>query len=435
MNIKSFLEKATHLYLFLMIILFLLSFGKNGYYDIFDYKKMLFLILNFSYIILCTLLCICYCVKNRKNPYELVKIKFNIPCFFVCLYGAISLLSAFLSNHFPKTILGVSRFEGALTQLIYCTVFLLVYLFAGDAKKLFFPFCFSVTFFDIICVLQLLGKNPFGLFPEGMNYYDKGVKFTSSFIGTVGNANLSGAFLSLAVPILFMCLFSTELKHRTAALPPLLLSLIVVANMSVSACILALFLTFPLCLSVILSFYGKKLKFYFLSLLLIGIIFIVIVYYVSFDYNFLKEMHHILHGEIDSSFGSGRIHIWKQVLSSMSFKDFVLGKGPDTMLLDGFEPFARFYPEAGRWVTRSVDAAHNEYLNILYHQGIFALISYVSALLIVLMNGFKTKSREKKTLALGVFSYAMSAFFGISMCPTAPFLWITLALVNSKNET
>ena len=46
------------------------------------------------------------------------------------------------------------------------------------------------------------------------------------------------------------------------------------------------------------------------------------------------ELHSIMHGEISTTFGSGRIHIWEQVLSAVP-EHLLFGTGPDTMLYGG----------------------------------------------------------------------------------------------------
>ena len=110
------------------------------------------------------------------------------------------------------------------------------------------------------------------------------------------------------------------------------------------------------------------------------------------------------------------------------------------MILEGFEPFSRYYPELGKTLTSSIDNAHNEYLNILYHQGIFATASYIGAAAMVVINFFKNASKNKGTLIFGgaIIGYLVSAFFGISTSYVTSFFWLCLGIFeyyfNKKEE-
>ena len=55
--------------------------------------------------------------------------------------------------------------------------------------------------FDIISLLQAAGMNPFGLYPDGLSWADRNVKYSGEFIGTIGNADLVSAFLCVAIPL------------------------------------------------------------------------------------------------------------------------------------------------------------------------------------------------------------------------------------------
>ena len=146
---------------------------------------------------------------------------------------------------------------------------------------------------------------------------------------------------------------------------------------------------------------------------------------------FLHELHEILNGRILPEFGSNRIRIWNNVLSTLHEAP-LLGKGPDTMLLERFEKFSTFYPTLNKTLTTSIDIAHNEYLNILYHQGILGLISYLTLIVSVLKRAIPSRDTCTEALAVAVVSYLSQAFFGFSMCLVSPFFWVILALASQK---
>ena len=150
----------------------------------------------------------------------------------------------------------------------------------------------------------------------------------------------------------------------------------------------------------------------------------------------LHEVHNILHGDLDSSFGSGRIHIWKETAAKAVTRP-LLGFGPDTMINGGLEPFRRYNAELGITLVARIDTAHNEYLNICYHQGILALGAYIWLLVLLARRWTAAAPADGTTLALGagIIGYCAQAFFGLSMCITAPFFWTALGLLARRSES
>ena len=76
-----------------------------------------------------------------------------------------------------------------------------------------------------------------------------------------------------------------------------------------------------------------------------------------------------------------------------------------------------------------IDVAHNEYLNILFHQGLPALGCYLAMLAMLGWRWLHTRSAAAAILGAGVLCYAVQALFGFSMCPSAPFFWAVLGLL------
>lgn len=156
--------------------------------------------------------------------------------------------------------------------------------------------------------------------------------------------------------------------------------------------------------------------------------------YSGFPDGFLLQAHNLLHGVWDDSYGSNRIYIWRQVWALIC-ESPILGGGPDTLGLRGLAGFSRYNEATGTIVTGSIDAAHNEYLNIFVNQGIFALAAYLSAIFISTIRWWKNIEDHAKAIAgAAALFYLIQACFGISMCITAPYLWIALAVLNKKTE-
>jgi len=100
-----------------------------------------------------------------------------------------------------------------------------------------------------------------------------------------------------------------------------------------------------------------------------------------------------------------------------------------------FPAFEKYYPSLDRVITRSIDVAHNEPLNILFHQGIFALIFYTGFIISTLTVWFRNRD-DYVILALGIgfISYLVQSLFTFSMCLTAPYFWICAGLIIGLSD-
>ena len=150
------------------------------------------------------------------------------------------------------------------------------------------------------------------------------------------------------------------------------------------------------------------------------------------DSGLLHEIHELLHGRVSDTFGSGRIYIWKSVLERIP-SQLWLGSGPDTMMLAEIEPFTRFDERLNTAIVAQIDVAHNDYLNILYHQGIFAMLAYMAALVDAAGKWLRNSEKSGVVAALGgaALCYYIQAFFGFSFCGSTIYFWVILGLLVS----
>ncbi|MDO5786086.1 MAG: O-antigen ligase family protein [Eubacteriales bacterium] len=101
------------------------------------------------------------------------------------------------------------------------------------------------------------------------------------------------------------------------------------------------------------------------ALILLLAAFAFLYFYTGFSANStLFQIHELLHGQWDDSFGSGRLYIWRQALALVREAP-LFGGGPDTLAQRGLEGFSRYNEVLQMTVSSEIDAAHNEYLNIL----------------------------------------------------------------------
>ena len=88
-----------------------------------------------------------------------------------------------------------------------------------------------------------------------------------------------------------------------------------------------------------------------------------------------------------------------------------------------------------------IDKVHNEYLQKLVTEGIFSLITYMLLLLLLFIKSIKKITKNKDTLLITLFisflTYAIQAFFNISVICVAPLFYILMGLLASeaKNES
>lgn len=318
-----------------------------------------------------------------------------------------------------------------MTITIYVGCFLLVSSFGRATPRMLAVFGSVVACFSILCIVQMVGWNPFGLYPAGYGYADAYTAYSGAYLGTIGNVDLVAAFLCLSIPLMAVGILRLKSKVRLLLLVPLALSLYVLFKMWVLAGLVGVFVGGVLTVPVVVPAAQKIKRGIAVGVILAGVLAIAVVYLVDIGGGLFHEFHELLHGNLDASFGSGRIHIWSSVLERVP-SHLWLGTGPDTMVYAELEAFTRYDETLGGLIVSMIDTAHSEYLNILFHQGIFAILAYLAMLVLSLRKWILNSGRDVATAILGsaVFCYCIQAFFGFSVCITAPFFWLALALLE-----
>ena len=287
----------------------------------------------------------------------------------------------------------------------------------------------TVLIFCVVCVLQLFGYDPLSLYPAGTTYFGANTAYPGTYLGTIGNVDLVAAFLCLVIPIFWVTLLRSRDKRRWWLLLPLSAAVYVLLKMWVLAGIAGVFGGALLALPMLCSDARSRRR----TALALGIG-LVVALLVLWRFDFggtLHEWHELLRGNFDGSFGSGRIHIWRSVLREIP-SHFWLGAGPDTMLRASLPPFERFDAVRGVTVIAHLDVAHNEFLNIFFHQGIFALLAYLGALLSVAVRCLRSRSKVAAVLGTAALCWCVQACFGFSMFLTTPLFFLALALLERE---
>lgn len=431
---STIFSRITDAYLILMATIYLLYIGGSGFAGITGEKYHLFLLLCGGYAAIMLLLLAENAIVSAKHIQLRATLKnTGLTQRLIAVYLLLTWVSTLISPYFPQTIVGVSRYEGALTITIYCLCFFLVCAYGRISKPLIAAFAAAVTLFDLLCIVQLYGGNPFTLYPVGYCYADAGTAYSGAYLGTIGNVDLVAAFFCLAIPTFWAVILRSRDWQRWLLSVPLALSLFVLVKMNVLAGFVGILAGAAVSAVVIVPMSARARRAAAWSLAGFFALALAVLYCVDFGGVF-HELHSIMHGEISTTFGSGRIHIWEQVLSAVP-EHFLFGTGPDTMLYGGLEAFTRYDESLGGTIIGRIDVAHNEYLNILYHQGFFALAAYLGALATAAKKWLRDSGRNALVAVLGtmLLCYSIQAFFGFSMIMTAPYFWLTLALFD-KNE-
>lgn len=414
------------IFVLLFFTIHLFVFGPEGYKNITIVKYISFLAISGCF---CASMLLCRIV-GRNKAIDGGTLSATEVC--VMAYMLLTVVSAAVSEFYPETILGVHRREGAVTICIYCVIFLMVDRNLKSEKCIIYLLGIVSTVFSAVCILQFFKINVFNLFPEGLNYYDGGIKYAGEFLGTMGNAGLTAAFLCLSVPILLIYILRAKERGRIWLLIPLFMGMAVLFKSKIAAAVLGLaaglffILPFSLCtnkrsqkvLSVVEAF--------------VFIVIIALLFFIEFENKTLHEFHEVLHGNFDDSYGSSRIFIWRHTLPLIPERP-IFGGGADT-LADRIGVIFETVKDDGTVRKASIDAAHNEYLNIAVCQGIPALIAYIAALVSTFMRFIKSGNRSPATAALaaGLMCYCVQAFFGISIFISSPYFWIVWAILESN---
>ena len=432
---ESVFTKLSYVFIVLMLTVFLFWFDSSGYGGITEAKLTVFNAICGGYVIL-TLLLIPACLATENMNKQELKTLVRESTWVqraLLIFALFTVISALLSPYRGETWVGVSRYEGVRTICIYvlCAVFLssfgrvkpwMAYLLGG-----------SVLCFSAICIAQLFGANPFGLYPGELNYFGAGIDYSGAYLGTIGNTDLVAGFLCVAITLLWVSVVRMKGKLRFLLLIPTFAALFVLLKMSVMAGLVGFFGGTVIALPIVLHLSSKIRKIVAITIVFLFIIALLLLCFADIGSGMLHEAHELLHGRVSDTFGSGRIHIWRNVLEKIP-DNLWFGTGPDTMSHAKLEAFTRYDADKGVELVAEIDTAHNEYLNILYHQGIFALLAYLAALASAAAKWIKHGNVSPASAACGaaVLCYCIQAFFGISMFLTAPFFWMTLGLLDGS---
>lgn len=372
---------------------------------------------------------------------------FLIPLLTAGLLLLWTVLSCLFSESGPGVWwLGESaRREGLLTQLCYLLLFFCFFFARVRLKPVLLSAAAGVTVFFVIVMLQRAGGNPLGLYPAGRGYVHG-----HEFQGTIGNIDmgvgylllLSGLFLyGLLQPVLersagrepFPALSSPAGRKKAAfvliCFLALALSVYLIITMDVQFGVISLSV---LLLFTILRLLPKKARLAALVLLLAVVLLAVWFWPDQGPHGGIWELHEILHGRTQLSFGSNRLAVWKYSLGLASER-LLLGGGSGTFAAR----FNGYIADHGLVIPRMQDGIplpdyfdnpHNEYIAQLTDHGLPAMLLFIT---LILLSLFRRREGLLPLLApcsAAVLCYAVQAVFSFSVPIVAPMFWVLLGL-------
>lgn len=406
MSKKINLEKINYILMILTIIL--LPILKMTSY-LLEYNKIIEKSFEFNHVyflwIMLPLLLVIYVIHLFKN-YK----KINYIDIIVYIIMILMLLTTIFSSNKDLSIYGnITRNEGLLTQLTYYLLFLNSRLITKEKYKenIIKVFIGTSIFIMLYSVLQVYTDIPFiGPFINKKMYAPS----------LCGNPNFYGSYMVMS-SLLTSSLFLMTNKYKYLFYTFLFFIGLFISNST------GPFLAVIISLLFVLIFKFKAIK--KINYILVIILLIISYFLVSFsfkqatnnkvDLSIKEDLTH----ELNESFGTNRIKIWKDTLSVS--KDYlVFGCGLDNL--------KEVYPDK----SYPVDKAHNIYLHILITNGLPALIMFLILIGIHFIKGLKLKDKLHISIFILFIGYLIQGFANISVIDVSPIFFIFFGLLSNK---
>ena len=464
-NTASFSERVTDIYVFVMLFAFPLFTGFKGYTEITLSKYIFFVSASALWLVL-----LFAAALKKKMSFKLKKL--DLVEVLILLFVICCCFSAVLSSFRSSVLLGEGRFDGLLTILLCAGIFFGVSHFGRVKKSCIYAAALAVSLNCIVAVFQILGYNPLLLFPGSYNFYDAGREFSSTFLGTIGNADLFSAYICLILPLI-CAYYISAVKRPHILLVSAFLCALCLFKSGVSGGILALSATALLASPFIIT-NGERLRraLEVALLILCSVILAISVttaetadtVTVSFSFtrncmillvpgvciaaarlalakrNFSQKALRLFFLTSSGTLffaGLAAAYFWKgsegsvYELSQLMHGNFddsfgssriliwrktlelvperlLFGGGPGTLALRLDVDFSRFVEETGKTLSSSVDNAHNEYLGILVNTGLLSLAAYLAAQLYSVLKAVKSASLSE---FCGIFACALLCYW------------------------
>ena len=381
-----------------------------------QYSRMYIVLLIINIIII-----IYRYLYNKKNNIKNKLDKLDVITIIILIFGLISSVFAIKKQIAFFGFRG--RYEGLFQIMYYFSIFYLSSLVQKKHKKYIIYslfFCGMVEgIYAILQKTQLLSV---------YTSYDNGHRWANGFIT---NPNFFGTFMLLCLCYAIgLFIDNTSIKKRIVyfILITFFMTCLLFGN-TLSTIIGLIVVLMYLFVYLIIN------KRYIIFLVLLVPIVLTTIVTTKMKYtgvlgDLIKTKNQtveISKGHIEEKYGSNRIFIWKNTIKRVPLY-LLHGVGIDN-----------FYYAFGKRPLNNgyfyYDKAHNEYLQILICEGMYALITYIIFYSILVIRGIKNSFKNKEAyLILPVIGYLVQAFFNISVIEVAPFIYISLGLCVERSN-
>ena len=413
---KKIKELLLPIYIILNIIYITTAsyFYRLGTLSYKDFSKTYIILLILNILVLITLFIIRK-IKNKKLNFNIL----DIFLLFILLFSGISVVFAINRN---VAIFGMpGRYEGILQILYYFSLyFLSTYVNEKHKKKIIYTIILCGIANLIYAVFQILKIG------NTIRIYRNGKIWAT---GLTTNPGFFATYMLLCMSYV-LGLFIDENNFIYKLIYGSLIFIFMIGLLISNAMSTVVGLIIVLIYILIYIIKNKKYK-EIISIILILTTATVFIYKANLTTliedidQTTNETKEIVKGNLDDGYGTHRLFIWKNTLKIVP-KNIINGVGIDNFYYAfGDKPIAR-----GIWF---FDKAHNEYLQILITEGIFAIISYLLLYGWIVIKGIKNSYKNKEIhLLLPVIGYLIQAFFNISVIEVAPFFYISLGLLVDR---
>ena len=412
------LEKITYRFIFLFMIfiplfklisyvLYLNGIIENSY----NFNHVYVLWLSLPIFIILYMVSLIY----KKIAYTDIIIYFLI---------ILAIISTVFAQNINISIFGeTNRNEGLLTILNYYFVFLNVKNLCDKKYKIKI-----INLFLILGIFQVLYS-----ILQVYTDFDFIKHFSKEYMamGLCGNPNFFGSYMVMLV------LISSTLYLLKDKMIYLILSFIYALGLFLANST-APFIGSILGLIFLIIFSFKNVnKINLIKLIaLFVILFFINDYFFNLRYETIKEdnrrynikyeitdtVNSIVSKNEKYNYGSSRIRLWKNLIP-IAKEYYLFGAGLDNLRV--------VYPKDKGLI---YDKAHNIYYQIFITNGIYALSIYCLLCLIIFIKGFKFKDNLYIALYIAFIGYSIQAFGNISVIDVAPYFFIILGLLYSKDN-
>ncbi len=406
-------------YLLLMSSVFLLAVSPSGYLNVVETKFAVFCALTGAFVPAAG---ICFFCGERPGFRRL-----SAADVLILAYWGWSLLSALCSPWKQIAFLGGNRTDGMITLTLYCCVFLLLSRGGEPDRRLLWAAAAALTVYCLVAALQFFDLNPLGLYPGSVRWSGREREYNGAFLSFSGNADISASVLCTGFALMWA---EAAVRRKPLFLLPAAVCIAVMVFSGIRSGLLGALGGLCLCLPCVLPLKRRGKAAVYAALAAVLLLALFLIWLIPLP-GTLGELHGLLHGNAEDSFGSGRIYIWKNALRLIGERP-LLGGGADTMGRRSLA-FERIREDGSR-IRRTIDCAHSELLNVAVNQGLPAMLLLLAALAVTLINAFRSGDPASSVLRAALVSYLICGLFGIAMPANAAYFWIVFALLAGTTD-